>query len=202
MTLLSICKAVAPDVGISVPAIVMASTARQMVELRNILNDVGEELARRVDWGVLKSEATVGGTGAAVAHSLPGSFSRLIQGNSVTVNGVPVRGGLSADEFDSLSPVIGTPRFFYLSNKTIRFWPYMSIGVDAIVRFQTESWNTGGTKEFVLDTDTPLLNETLFIKGGIARWRRQKGMDYPDYMAEYEAALADLAQFDGGIRSP
>ena len=50
------------------------------------------------------------------------------------------------------------------------------------------------------DTDTALIDEELLLKCLIVRWRRQKGMDYADHEAEYEAALKSYAGFDDGGR--
>ena len=50
------------------------------------------------------------------------------------------------------------------------------------------------------DTDTVLVDEGLFIKGLIVRWRRQKQMDVADYEAEYEAAMSDFARFNDRTR--
>ena len=49
-------------------------------------------------------------------------------------------------------------------------------------------------------TDSPLVDEDLFAKALIVRWRRQKGMSFADEEAEYEAALQDFARFNDRSR--
>lgn len=209
-TLLQIAQSVARDVGLAQPTVVVGSTDdtnRGMVEMKQCLDFVGEELSRRVDWSALRSEATLTGTGAAFEHPLPASYLRMMAGNAVklAVSFAPVRGGLSAEEFKSLPPVVGTPRFYFIGGvrgaKTISFWPFLANAFAATALVQSENWVASATS-YQADTDVALVPSPLMVKGGIARWRRQKGMDFADYNAEYEASLANYAEFDDGARSP
>ncbi len=177
---------------------VVLSSVRQWQEALQFANETGEELARRVDWGVLQNSTTLTGTGAAVAHSLPSDFSRLNQGVAVTVGGAIVR-PLTRAEWSNLTPVVGTPRYFLLEQNTIQFWPYLANAATATAQYQSTNWCSAGAT-FMSDTDTSLLDEKLFTKGLIVRWRRQKSMDYADFEAEYESALADFARFDDRSR--
>ena len=201
MNLLAIAGVVSLDVGLAVPTVVVGSTEREMLEMKQTLDSTGEELARRVDWSALGLTTTVVGTGAAVVHNLPASFLRMISGQAVTVGGVSIRGGLSSEEFLSLTPVAGTARYYLVAGKTIQFWPYLANAVVATIQYQSAYWNTSSAA-YVSDTDTALLPDQLMIKGAIARWRRQKGMDYPDYRDEYETAIQNFAMFDDNARSP
>ena len=209
-TLLQLAQYVAIDVGLAVPSVVAAATDssdRTMVEMKQAINHAGEEIARRVDWSTLRTTTTITGTGVASAFALPVSYQRMIQGNAVTVGGIPVRGGLSSEEFLALTATAGTPRFYFVSGlpelKTIQFWPTLANATAATVIFQSSLWNnTGPAKEFTNDSDTALLPDQVMIKGAIARWRRQKGMDYQDYHSEYEMVLQNYAMFDDNARSP
>lgn len=212
MTLLQVAQSVARDVGLAQPTVVAAATDdtdRGMVEMKQCLDFVGEELSRRVDWSALRSEVTLTGNGAAFEHPLPASYLRMMAGNAVKLaaaqNYATVRGGLSAEEFKSLPPVVGTPRFYLISgargSKKISFWPFLANAFEATALVQSENWVASATA-YAADGDIALVPSPLMVKGGIARWRRQKGMDYPGYVAEYEAALANFAEFDDGARSP
>lgn len=210
MTLLQVAQSVARDVGLAQPTAVVGATDdtdRGMVEMKQNLDFVGEELARRVDWSALRSEVTLTGNGAAFDHPLPASYLRMMAGNAVklAVSFAPVRGGLSAEEFKSLPPVVGTPRFYFIGGprgaKTIAFWPFLANAFEATALVQSENWVASATA-YAADGDIASVPSPLMVKGGIARWRRQKGMDYADYVAEYEAALANFAEFDDGARSP
>ena len=59
MNLLAIAGVVSLDVGLAVPTVVVASTDREMLEMKQTLDSTGEELARRVDWSALGLTTTV-----------------------------------------------------------------------------------------------------------------------------------------------
>lgn len=55
---------------------------------------------------------------------------------------------------------------------------------------------------FLADTDEPLLESTVLMKGILARFYRMKGFEYQDLEAEYVSGLrADLAEQNGGRTS-
>lgn len=199
MTLLTIGAALAKNVGMSVPEIMVSSPERKWLEAVQFANETGEELARRVDWGQLQGTATLTGTGAAVAHALPADFARLNQGVAVTNASGGIVRPLTRQEWSNLTMVEGTPRYFLLEQNTIQFWPYLANGITATAQYQSKEWCSAGA-EFVADTDTVLIDEALFTKGLIVRWRRQKQMDVADFEAEYEAAMSDFARFNDRSR--
>ena len=199
MTLLTIAQATAKNVGVAVPDQVIGDTSRTWTEFVAIANAAGEELARRVDWGHLTASTTLTGTGAAVAHSLPSGLSRIVQGVGVKTSSGTVR-PLTRAEWNTLTDTEGTPRYFLLENDTIRLWPYLASAATATVSYQSENWCSNGTGAWAADDDTSLIDENLFLKCVIVRWRRQKGMDYADYEAEYEAALSDFGMFNDRSR--
>jgi hypothetical protein len=198
MTLLSIVQGLAKNVGVQVPSQVIGSSAREMVEALQFVHETGEELARRVDWGQLQQSATLTGDGTNKVHTLPSGFSRLNSGVSVTSGGI-VR-PLSRAEWNTLAPVQGAPRYFLLEGAEITLWPYLANAATATVQFQSKNWTSAGSATFTADDQTSLIDEALFLKGLIVRWRRQKGMDVAEYDAEYEAALQDVANFNDRAR--
>lgn len=198
MTLLTIGAALAKNVGMNTPDIMVSSSERQWLEAVQFANEAGEELARRVDWGQLQESATLTGDGTAKVHSLPTGFSRLNSGVAI-MTGTSIVRPLTRAEWSNLVPVSGTPRYFLLEQNTVQFWPYLANAVTATAQYQSKSWCSAGS-EFVADTDTVLIDEALFAKALIVRWRRQKQMDVADYEAEFEAALADFAGFSDRSR--
>lgn len=203
MSLLSIASNVAANVGVPAPASVLTNTNdKNAVKMAVFSTETGDELARRVDWSGLRKTVTLIGTGTSAAIALPNDFLRLIPGLSVmTSTGVPIRTGLSTDEWNSLTPIQGTPRFAYLTAGSIGFYPYLAYADTATVTYQSNAWGPAGAK-WGSDGDVPLVPERLMTQGTVWRWRRQLGQDFQDYLAEYEAAIADYAKFDDGLRSP
>ena len=196
MSLLSIAQALAKNVGMAVPDVVVTSTDRQWVDFLNIANQAGEELARRVDWGQLTEVRMLTGDGTFKTHTLPDVFSRILPGIAVTGNARP----LSRAEWASLDAIEGVPRYFLLEGRDITFWPYLATGEMIKVDYQSKGWASNGFGYFLADEDTSLIDEDLFLKCCVVRWRRQKGMDYADYEAEFESALGDFAGFNDRSR--
>jgi len=209
-TLLQIATIAAIDLGLKVPVVVAVATDatdRTMLEMKQIIDLTGEEIARRVDWAALRATTSIVGTGAASAFALPAAYSRMTQGNAVTLAGATIRGGLSAEEFLALTATAGTPRYYLVAGppdaKTIQFWPTLANGATVTVVYQSRYWNSvGPAATFTSDTDMAYFPDAVLIKGSIARWRRQKGMDYQDYMGEYENVLKTYAMFDDNARTP
>lgn len=201
MSLLTIAQAVAKNTGIEVPDTVQGDDP-DAVKLRQFINETGEELARRVDWSALRKTATLAGTGFNAPYNLPPDYSRLISGLAVRVNGSAVRGGLTADEWNALEPVEGTPRYFQTIANQIALYPYPPEGMPVTLTYQSANWVRPDKREMVADGDETFLPERLIEMGGVWRSKRHIGADYGDYLAEFEAAITDLAGFDDRVRIP
>ncbi|MEO1538587.1 MAG: hypothetical protein AAFR73_12750 [Pseudomonadota bacterium] len=195
MTLLTIAQELAYNVGLQKPDAVAASGTREHQEILTYANLVGEELARRVDWGALQMDITLTGDGTNKVHDLGAGFSRITSGVGVMSGGRIIR-PLTRAEWGVLTPVEGAPRYFLLEGKALTLWPYLANGETVTVSAQMTSWCSNGIDKWSDDSETSLIDETLFLKGLIVRWRRQKGMEFADYEAEFEAALQDFATYD------
>ena len=193
MTLLTICKGLALNVGLTVPDVVVSSPAREWAEALQMANETGDELARRADWGILQVSSDVVGTGSPGPIMIADDVSHLNEG--ITVWGPGIIRSLTRSEWNAVVGVQGTPRYFILEGADIRFWPYLALGATVQVRYKSKNWCSAGSA-FVSDVNTSKIDEGLFLKGLIVRWRRQKGMDYADQEAEYEAALKEMSDFD------
>lgn len=197
-TLLEFCDRLAKNVGLSSPDTVYASSDPTWQEALVFANEVGQELRRRFDWGELYFETNIVGTGTNQPLSLPSDLSRLAKGTSVRHATGTVR-PLTQREWGDLTPVEGNPRYYLKENNKISFWPYLANSDTVTVGYIQEGWCDGGA-QFASDGDTVIFDDDLFTQGLIVRWRRQKGMDYADFEAEYEATLQDHANFDRNAR--
>lgn len=204
MTLLTVVQTVAKNIGVEPPTS-LSSPDADVVLVMQFVNETGDEVERRVDWGALRQSTTVTGTGAAATFTLPTDYSRLIQGLSVVSGYNPVRGSLTASEWNSLIPAIGDPRYFYLAGTSIAFYPFARTGVQSTVTYQSLNWAKAGEaskRHLESAGDTSLVPELLLEAGAVWRWRRHVGKDFADYLAEFEAKLVDLSNNDGGVRAP
>lgn len=195
MTLLTIAQALAKNVGMATPTSVVANGAREWQEALQFANEAGEELARRVDWGQLQATTTLTGDGTNKVHALPSGFARLSAGIAIKAGTAIVR-PLSRAEWNALTAVEGSPRYFLMEGDEVTLWPFLANASTASASYQTKQWTSAGGEGFTADDQTALISEELLTKGLIVRWRRQKGMPYQDEEAEYEAAIKDFAGFD------
>lgn len=204
MTLVELCQALAKNVGIDIPTSIIGATDRTRIELLQCANETGDELARRVDWGELRQSQTLTGDGTALDFTLNSTFQRLSPGVSVIYNDTKsIVRQLTVGEWYTLTAVQGIPRYFLMEGLSFQVWPHMASGKTVAVKYQTGAWCARSvlfSSYFVEDTNTPRIPDRVFLQGMIVRWRRQKGMDYADFEAEYEASLAQYADFDDGAR--
>jgi hypothetical protein len=196
MTAMTIGRKVCIEVGLPIPSDLVTSAEASYIKIVNCMEDAANELARRVDWRGLQATTTITGTGSNDNFALPSGFSRLTSGNSVSIGGTAVRGGLSDDEWFALPATEGTPRFYRLKANTISFYPYPANGASLLVSYLSENWCSSGGKVWVADADTALLPEELIVKGAVWRFKRSQGQDYADQLAEFEASLVDFEAFD------
>lgn len=201
MSALTISQAVAANVGIEKPQALVANTDPNTVKLLQLINEAGQEIERRADWGRLEKVFQISGTGSNDAFDLPDDFSRLTTGNAISATGSPVRGSLSRDEWFSLLPREGQPKYFRLAGGTVSFYPYPKTGVTVTVSYLSNEW-CGGGRAFQADDDLSFVPSELVERGAIVRWKRSIGADFSDYQAEYEAILEQLAMFDQRERLP
>ena len=199
MSLLTICNKLAENVGMDTTEQVLSSPRREWKEAASFSNEVGAELARRVDCGALSMTLNLVAVSNKAVFELGEDFSRIASGIGVTHHGNIVR-PLTWAEWASLSIAVGDPRYFMLKGRDLYLWPSLAIGDAVSIRYQSRNWCSNGKAEWTADSNTALIDEGLMAKGLIVRWRRQKGMPFEDFEAEYEAELADIARFDDRAR--
>ena len=198
MTLLTVCKALAKNVGMTVPEVVVSSPYREWTEAIQFANEAGKELVRRVDWPELRASTALTGDGTNQTFTLPSDYDHLAPAGAV-VGGTTILRPLTQSEWQALTAVEGAPRYYLLEGNQIVLWPYLASAETVTVNYQSKNFCSAGAT-FDADANTITVDEDLFTKALIVRWRRQKGMEYADFEAEYEAALADVARFSDGAR--
>jgi hypothetical protein len=199
MSLLTVSKTLALDCGFQAPTNVIGSTDRALVEVISFANEVGQEIARRADWGKMALDVTVTGTGTSAPITIGSNVLKASEGAAAfTSTGGTIR-RLSRAEWPSTNSQ-GTPRYFMLEGNEIQFWPYLANAATATVRIQVTGWTSAGGNTFASDAETTLFPEELLSLGLIAKWRRQKGMAYQDQEAAFEAAMQQHAAFDNAGR--
>jgi hypothetical protein len=203
VSLISVVQSVALKVGLSSPSAVASSTDRSDQEMLAFANEVGKDIARRVDWNALYAQTDLAGVGTTTPIDLPADFDHLVPGSPVTNAANGVIRPLTREEWPTANPTGGTPRYFLLQGTSLRFYPYLDTGLTVRVRYQSTDWVTDGTTTaaaFTADAETTRFPEIVLEKGLHAYWRRQKGMPYQDQDADFEATLAQYANLANGSR--
>jgi hypothetical protein len=202
MTLLTIASTVAKNVSIVPPEQVIGNNDPDAVILLQFINEAGQEIARRFDWSGLRKKALILGTGFDAPYDLPTDYARMGQGWGVTVDGNPVRGGLTADEWNALTPKEGMPRYFQTVGAKIQFYPFPAEGVQVTVPYISRHWTSANRATFAGDNESAVFPERLVELGATWRFLRRNKADFSDHLEEFEAAFLDLTRADEAVRLP
>lgn len=191
---------------------VVTSVERVIQEMVEQARQVGEELARRHDWGALTVDFS-GTISAASAASglvtLPTDFLRFTQGSTVVLGGVPLRGALSEAEMAlKRRAAFTSPRRWQLRGTALEIAPRPIEGQTLTFSYVSTNWikTIGGAQRntWQADTDAALISENLILLGVLFRHRRQivGGAAAQDAMDEFEAEFERSAMADRGMRLP
>lgn len=202
MTILTAMQDVADLTSLARP-ISISSADETTRRLLATVHQTGDEIARRGDWARMLASATA--TDGPIA--LPADFRRLVPGGALSsTNGEPIKGPLSSDQWAALASLGATSRtFFTVSGTSILLNRAIAGGETITVNYVSKHWlvaSDGTTKRARAgaDTDAPLFDETLLVKGAIWRYRRDRGLPgWQDVMSEWEADLAAELRNDRGV---
>jgi len=209
MSLLTIIRTFCERTKLPVPATVMGNSLELVVQLRALLEEEGEALARRGDWEGLTNEAT---------HT---TLAQEDQGAMTTVasNGYQyIKDDTMWDRTDRLPvPLLGStlwqrykatvdasPRFRYrIRGGRLLLTPTPTAGHTLAFEYISKNWILGADavtykSAFTLDTDTLLLPEELLRMGLRWRWKKEQGREYAEDFRDYEMRVADALGRDGG----
>lgn len=197
----------APGVNMPVPNAVGTSSNDTVLQLLEIANEEGVELARRGQWQALLKTATF----TTVATSLQTTLAAVAPNFDYMINQTfwnttlrrPMYGPLSVQEYRQQVAFVALgpwANYIILEGK-IYFVPTPAAGNTCTFSFVTKAWCTSssGTAQTALlaDSDVSLLDEQLMKLGIIWRWRQGKGLDYAEDYAKYERMAADMLGRDG-----
>ena len=218
-TLLQIATAVSRRLPLSQdPTTVVGNSDPQVRQLLELLQEEGDELTERHQWSqmygywqfVVTNALTQPGVPGSVYNfaSFPSDYNRLDLDASLFRSDTqltPMSGPVPNDSWWRLLTIPGTfPGYWRLVDggmETIG----AATGVTCTIPYVSNSWilNTNGVTTYNLwqsDTDTPRINDNLFVLGGRWRWKQSKGLDYAEDMATYEKWLERAIAGDRAAR--
>ena len=210
MSLLTICQAVAEEIGIDAPSSIIGSSDRTAKQLLRLVNREGRILAKKA-WTVLQKENTFSTDGSAYV-ALPSDFGYLLD---ETVwdrdNYWKMRGSLNAAEWQvfksGLVSTVTTRLRFRIRPLTgvrkLYLDPTPASGVDGVFEYVSSQWltdTTGVTFKtlYAVDTDVAIISEELIELGAIWRFKNAKGLAYAEEYNEYQMQVDSAFARDGG----
>lgn len=210
MSLLTVIQSFCGRTNVPVPATVYGNTDPLIIQLYRLLEEIGNDMARRGDWNGITCEATHTSLAAedqgAMATIASNGF-RDIKNETFwdRTNKLPILGPLSAKQWQTLKGMATTgPRYhFRIRGGKLLINPTPTAGYTWAFEYISKNWILGidGTsyrQYFLLDTDTVLVPEDVLLMGLRWSWKKEKGLDYAEDFETYENQIKDSLGRDGG----
>jgi len=209
MTCLSIVQSVCKRVGLDAPTAAVGSTDRQILQIVELCNESGQEIARRYPWTGLLNV----GTYATVATETQGALETIAPGLDYIINDTIWNRTLRRPIFGPKTPqgweqqkafaINGPWSSYRIIGGNIAMYPIPVAGQDCYFEYISKNWvnvtlvaTTSPT--WTADDDTPKLDSNLLILDTIWRYKAQKGLEYAEDFNKAETLKIDLMARDGG----
>lgn len=205
MTLLSICKDAADEIGIYRPDSVASSTDPDAQKLFRLVNRVGYNLMRVYPWQLLRKEQTFTALGQeAQTGILPDDFDRFVpetfwdRTNIYLING-PITAvewqGLKANNYTRTD----VRKFIYRAG-AVSVIPAFSGGESLAFEYVSNQWaaSSGGAGQtkFEADDDTTVFDEDLVTLGLVYEYLMTEGLPSQVAQRNYNDAFKRLIEND------
>lgn len=211
MNVLEIVRAVCGTIGINRPNSVVGSGDVQVIQLGELLNEEGSELASRYDWQALTREATFVTVATESQGDLetiigaPNAFRHILNEtiwNRTTKE--PIYGPRSASVWQGLKALTITGPYpeYRIRGGSLIMIPTPAADDTCAFEYVTKNWleSSDGVSQrsrFTNDEDVSLLDDELMRQGVIWRWKATKGLDYSADFKKYESRAIDVMAKDG-----
>jgi hypothetical protein len=205
LTCLQIIQSVCKRVGIASPSFVVASSDLQILQILELANEEGQELANRSPWQALQTETTF----TTVATQVQGTLATIAPNCDYIVNNTiwnrslrrPIYGSKTEQDWQQAKALASNAPYssYRVFGDSINFYPVPVAGQTCAFEYVTRNWVTTASSTsatWTADTDTPKLNDQLIILGTIWRWKHAKGLDYSEDFAKYERRVVDAVNRD------
>lgn len=213
MSALTIIQSVASKILGAPPAAVFSSTDPAIVQLRSLMNEEGQELARGASfdhaWRALITETTFSTTAAAAqTGAVPSDFGWYIDDtmwNRTTQ--WPINGPMTSQEWQASQavPTTGIYPFFRFRGSSLLIYPTPIASQTVAYEYVTKNWaqtsGSSGLAAMTADTDTALLEERLIELGVRWRYLKAKGLSYDEDFRTYQLEVGKAISRDGGRRT-
>jgi hypothetical protein len=210
MSLLTLAQHFCERQNLPSPATVYGSTDKQVVQIKALIEEEGNDLSQRGAWQGLINEASHTSLAAedqgAIATIASNGF-RFILNDTIwdRTTLLPVCGPMDSRNWQALKALLSTgPRYLYrIRGGKLLVNPTAVAGESWYFEYVSKNWisdSSGVTFKnyFTADSDLVLLPEELMLMGLRWRWLREKGFDYAELFRIYELQAKDALGRDGG----
>lgn len=203
-TVAAILASAARQCSVPAPSAWATATEPQHVELRDdFLRETADDLIDRVDWPQpIGQTVAITGNGS-MNYAMPADFRRLMRDKYAVYERqrtrrecIPV---VTDGEWEYMQELgtAGAYRFYrlkgYESAFTMDFYREPSAGETIVINYVSDVWalSNGGARqgEFLAETDVCLFPRRLVETGIVWRFRKRRGLEYGDVLAEYEMLM-------------
>jgi hypothetical protein len=208
MTIGTILPEILAECGIDRPNAQISDNTFEMRQLTALMNAAGRDIITRAEWAKGTKEFIVAVPEQLTPDDpiipqasapLPADFQRIAGTGAVIVNGYdhrPARPVLSPEMWQLLEQHPSSQQFYQLREGRIHFLPLINQS-GARVRYISSQWIEG--KDGVTSNDdVPIFPEHLLTRSTIWRWKRQRGLPFDAYLADFEDDLALAIKADRG----
>ena len=208
MTMLTVVQDFCERTTLPVPATVLGTNDKQVLQIKALLEEEGTDLAKRGSWQGLTYEVehtTVATESQGAMTTLAPNGFNYIKNDTLwdRTNRIPVWGPVPDEEWQTRKATVSAgPRYEYrIRGGNLIVNPVPSAGLSWYFEYVSENWILNGStykKRFTADDDTILLPEDIVLQGLRWRWKKEKGFEYAEDMRTYEAQVKDALGRDGG----
>lgn len=192
------------------PTTIFSSTDQMEIEMGDLASEVAIDIMKSADWRALTKIHALAGDGTDTAFPLPSDYDRMVLGQDVEDGNNWLWGYTPVDDLSDWIRITSsgftaiTPGWWIILDGQMQFSPAPTSGEEAVFPYISNliGRTAASTRiaAFTQDTDSFVLDERLLTLGLIWRWKAQKGLEYAEDMATYEAALSQAQARDKGSR--
>jgi len=196
VTLLTLLTYFANRTGIPAPASVIGSSDPETLQMLRLLEEEGNDLALRGNWGALTIDVThttvASEDQGAIDTICPTSFRYIINDTtwdrSTRLPLFPV----DVTDWQAIKATISSVQPYRYTLRGGHFYvtPTPAAGLTWAWSYMSSAWilkaDNSKLRYFSADTDTMLLPDDLLLAGLRWRWLKEKGLEYAELFATYE----------------
>lgn len=203
MTLYTICRDAALEVGVTPPGTIVNNSADDARKLLRYAGKAGLRCMKEVPWQVLRKEQTFTGVaGSEQTSILPSNFDRFVPETFWNrTSAVLISGPVAPQQWQGLKAggYSGDPRFIYRGG-SVFILPVLSGGESLAFEYVSNKWcqSSGGTAQtaWAADTDTGILDEELLTLATVFEYLSGEGLPNQKAGSDYMTYKATLLKND------